>query len=310
MRNHCGINSWTINSQVVHAASNSPTGTFKRVEVSLDYSLILDSEKNLLIGKCKYTPELFFQVLREPFAHEPDAIRGPKGEYVLFWSEYHYKNMSLCNCIDGSTSPDCHGPNPTMYNEYMSYSNTPNGPWSKPVAILGLGRLVDTNFAAVILNDSRLIGFARAWINVPSPFTASRMHLVLASDWKDPTTYKESPDDLFPHIAANGVEDPFLYRDQNGYFHAIFHNMYPGDIQESCGGHAYSVDGIHWTFGGRSFGNRVEFTDGSSFTFTRRERPHFVFADDGVTPIALTNGAQYGGKYGDATYTLLQPIGP
>ena len=46
MTKYCGINSWTVNSQVVHSASNSPVGTFKRVEVGLNQSLITDSGKS------------------------------------------------------------------------------------------------------------------------------------------------------------------------------------------------------------------------------------------------------------------------
>ena len=248
-------------------------------------------------------------MLRPPFAHEPDAIRGPNGEFVLYWTENHY-SVPLCNCTDGSTSPGCTGPKTIMYNTYMSYSSNPNGPWSKPVAILGPIRSTDTNFAAVILKNGTLVGFSRWWITNNGPFTGSRIHLVLASNWKDPSTYKESKNELFPNICGNGIEDPFLFRDHNGYFHAIFHNKYPMDDQNDVGGHAFSEDGIHWIFGGRSYGHIVEFTDGTSFTFARRERPHFVFAEDGVTPVALTTGAQYGGKYFDATYTMLQPVGP
>ena len=35
-----------------------------------------------------------------------------------------------------------------------------------------------------------------------------------------------------------GVEDPFLYVDGNGTFHALFHMLYP-QHPYSAGGHAY-----------------------------------------------------------------------
>ena len=62
-------------------------------------------------------------------------------------------------------------------------------------------------------------------------------------------------------------------------------------------------------------GDVVHFTDGSSFRFTRRERPHLVFREDG-TISHLTSAAQYGdgkipgqiGDNGDACYTLVQPV--
>ena len=76
------------------------------------------------------------------------------------------------------------------------------------------------------------------------------------------------------------------------------------------GGHAYSKDGINWMYGGYSFGDLVQYNDGSSIQLGSRERPHILFnKNDDCTPIALTNGVVDGwGQYGDAAYTFLQPI--
>jgi hypothetical protein len=62
----------------------------------------------------------------------------------------------------------------------------------------------------------------------------------------------------------------------------------------------------------------VSFTDGTSFSFTRRERPHLVWqATNGETwetkvPIALTNGVEYGSAANtagqDMIFTLMQPL--
>ena len=46
---------------------------------------------------------------------------------------------------------------------------------------------------------------------------------------------------------------------RNGVYHAVFHNQIEADDQRLCGGHAYSVDGVDWTFTGTSWGNTVEF---------------------------------------------------
>ena len=88
------------------------------------------------------------------------------------------------------------------------------------------------------------------------------------------------------------------------------------DDERLCGGHAFSVDGRNWTFTGTAWSNVVEFTDGSSYIFSRRERPHLVFGDsrDPFRISALTTGVQYGtgspvalpGE--DACYTLYQPV--
>ena len=82
------------------------------------------------------------------------------------------------------------------------------------------------------------------------------------------------------------------------------------------GGHQFSVDG------GRSwstcidncstaYGGSIEFTDGTVGKFIMRERPHLVFAADGYTPLALTNGAAPGPMANNTnaySYTLLQKL--
>eukprot|EP01052_Picozoa_sp_SAG31_P019787 SAG31_NODE_1459_length_8254_cov_4.297854_7_plen_144_part_00 len=56
-----------------------------------------------------------------------------------------------------------------------------------------------------------------------------------------------------------------------------------------CTGHAYSDDGVAWTFSPTEpFGGTVHFTDESSITFSTRERPKFVYKRS--TPIALITG--------------------
>ncbi|CAH1787739.1 unnamed protein product [Owenia fusiformis] len=273
MTRHCGINSWIVNSRIVHAMSETPTGKYKRIEEQ-----------------------------QPPFAHEPDVINGPRGEAIMYWSAMKHKNNdTLCNCSDGSTPPSCQ-PGVITFTTYMSMAPRPRGPWSKPVVIFPTAP-GDNNLAMVILKNGTLVGFSRTW----GP-RGSRIHLLRAESYLDPSTYKQNPEELWPFLPAPGTEDPFVYIDKRGNFHAIFHNKYPSNVQESVGGHAFSPDGINWQYGGRAFGNKVQFTDGTEFEFTRRERPHFVFDKDGVTPLALTSGAQYGGKYNDACYTLLQPV--
>jgi hypothetical protein len=77
------------------------------------------------------------------------------------------------------------------------------------------------------------------------------------------------------------------------------------------GGHAFSANGINWTYTGVAFNASGEYTDGMPFAFSRRERPHPVFAADGVTIVAVTNGVEYQDETtagGDAVFTFLQPV--
>ena len=102
-------------------------------------------------------------------------------------------------------------------------------------------------------------------------------------------------------------------QDDDGNFHAILHNlegphMVRGFREARVGIHAFSQDGERWFDGGLAYTNLVNFTDGTSWNFNRRERPHLIFAEGSRTIIALTNSAEPGGISGDRTFTLVQGV--
>lgn len=105
-----------------------------------------------------------------------------------------------------------------------------------------------------------------------------------------------------------------MYLDGSGHFHAVFHHCYQCPKGCVCGGHAYSTDGKQWAYpyiSGSAYWENVTFSSGQVAQFHKRERPHLVFGKDGVTPVALTNGAALEGsigKFGDATWTFMQPL--
>ena len=57
-------------------------------------------------------------------------------------------------------------------------------------------------------------------------YAGSRQYLATGSDWKDPSTYIRHEKELFPDLGAAGTEDQFLFQDEDGNFHAVFHHMY------------------------------------------------------------------------------------
>ena len=113
-------------------------------------------------------------------------------------------------------------------------------------------------------------------------------------------------------------EDPFVYVDQGGVFHAVFHNQLIDDDERVCGAHAFSENGLDWTMTGTAWGNVVDFIDGGRYEFSRRERPHLVFGDvgDPFKITGLTSGVMYGDHAPDfvagedACFTLFQPVAP
>ena len=148
----------------------------------------------------------------------------------------------ICNCCranaskcDGSTGPgDC----PSEQGQYMqkmrrrrrldadpsfmSYASNPDGPWTVGGQLFPDYQGADTNFAPLILPNGSLIAIWREW-NGPQ---GSRCFLATAPNWRNTSTYVQHTDrELFPDLGPAGTEDPFLYRDNDGNFHAVFHHM-------------------------------------------------------------------------------------
>ena len=112
-------------------------------------------------------------------------------------------------------------------------------------------------------------------------------------------------------------EDPMPWQDmETGVFHSVQHNLEGGcpsrrasaDLPCQVGTHQFSLDGFEWFYTGVAYTNLVEYTDGSSRIFDRRERPHLVFEENTTRPIALSNSARPGGAEGDRTFTLVQGL--
>ena len=164
-----------------------------------------------------------------------------------------------------------------------------------------------------------------------------------ATHWKDPSSYVEQDHmtmlNASSRIPANGTdpwlaEDPCIYRDKNGHYHTLTHHMWHCSIWASgggqvganaaanggvgvgmggtCGGHGYSADGLVWYYSGvtsddvygTAYGGPVQFTDGGSDTYARRERPQMVLSTDG-TPVAITTSVQLAGQ---SSHTQAVPL--
>ena len=305
----CGIEAWRSNSRIVHATSTDGV-RFERKEVVF-----------------------------ERFAHEPTVARAPTGEWVV-WFTGDPEGASpppLCTeCAGGNTlaNTSCATGYTVNGPTYLSWASAPEGPWSKPQRLFAAQANqtnLDTNLAATILSNGSVVGIGR---NGGDP-TGILAHLVTAESWRDPSSYVGRWEEmLFPNTTRldyAGVEDPYVWVDPTTEtFHAIFHSQIENDDERLCGGHAFSADGVSWTFGGTAFSNRVRFTaaagsaaaagsttaarsttaaastavpshgdvgvDGASsyeYRFSRRERPHLVFDARGAIT-ALTTGVQFG----------------
>jgi hypothetical protein len=291
LADHCGMHTWTTNSQTIRASSSTVDGLYVREQVVVPI-----------------------------WSHEVAPTRGPNGEYVGYFS-YNANEGSgrpVCKlCTDGSTNPACKKSDPTVTSglrientdpTFMAYSTTATGNWSTPVLVLGPKVEMDTNMACVIKDDGSVIGM---WRDHYPGGKHSTPHLVTASNWKDPATYKYSHEDLiFGKNNLGGIEDMMLWVDARDYYHAVFHCMGTSDgCCETCTGHAYSEDGLKWHWGGTAATGDVAYDDGTKESYGHCERPHIIMDKDGVTPVALTNGVKIQGlSNDDQSFTLLRPL--
>ena len=253
------------------------------------------------------------------FIARAESTKGPQGPYTwkqnvtgsfshnayVYWSPGDEKYLLWRIGVDIPDPTQCGGINKAQWPNNISVSSAPSirGPWS-PFRILVNG----TNPAPAPLwtngNPTRETVLAAEDFNIfTAPTFEGPYNKIHSAPW--------NTSDSNPYWA----EDPFLWRDKRGYWHALAHWMI--DITER--GQKYPRIGAHmfarnltgpWTFKlQEAFNSTVAFTDGSTQTFGRRERPKLFFSDDGeVTPLYMVNGVQRMGSTTES-YTLVQPVG-
>ena len=276
--NHCGIASYLLNSRVVHAVADTVTGPFTEAESVVP-----------------------------PFAHEPVIARAPNGSFVLMTVHGPLNGFAECVCTDG-TSRGCNGCNNSCHpaQPVLSVADAPGGPWRSSQVPPPVG---PNSTAGHMENPSIWITATGALYGMGRGGMAA-----YASDWANFATWsKTPPGGAHSFISgSNDCEDPFIYQDARGGFHALMHLLegphYCQGLLCNVGVHAFSEDAIAWFFSGVAYTNAVNFTDGRSVQLVRRERPHLVFASrTNLTPVALINSAVWPNS-GDRSFTLVQGV--
>jgi hypothetical protein len=158
----------------------------------------------------------------------------------------------------------------------MSFSQTPEGPWSEPVLVPAPSK-GDTNLACIIRRNSSLSCLGRPGIGM--------MH---ATDWRNVSTYQWSGFE-----GSIQGEDPMVWQDSTPdgkeMLHAVTHG---GGWGDPFGFHYWSLDGgFTWAgTGTKVYENKVAVAGGGpDLVLSRRERPHVVLNAKGKL-LALTNG--------------------
>eukprot|EP00039_Didymoeca_costata_P016025 m.279947 g.279947 ORF g.279947 m.279947 type:complete len:381 (-) comp16323_c11_seq86:228-1370(-) len=248
--NHCGLSEWQHMSTVVEALGDAPAGPFTR---------------NRLVVPTQ--------------AHNPYYVYdNSSGTHLIFHigggdNPPSKTNPFKTNCSGGTT------PGPAQYTDaplysaqpYVHYSSSLSGNYTRlnitlPADAKPLSWGSD-NPAPFIFPNGTVLMLTRKYNSTRAkhgPQPHDTIWLVRAPSFKGPYEF------VFDHpVFVNesfNEEDPCIYQDQRGHFHALFHFTH---------GHAWSRDGINWSWGGgkAAWTSTVKESDGSLRTLKDSERP-------------------------------------
>ncbi|KAL7549375.1 hypothetical protein ACHAWF_012651 [Thalassiosira exigua] len=200
--------------------------------------------------------------------------------------------------VDTLLHPEHHNPSvhvsPETGDWHLFSISGPTGPivrtissdegrsWSVPMVISPR-----QNPGPLLKGDGSTLLFYRAdGMDLPSPTCSDEGISVQLCPSED--TPCRPPDDvpIFDHTG----EDPSVFVDHRGNHHMLFNALpYKCVPKLRQGGHAWSTDGVNWSAPRvGAFDATVAFTDGSSMTCERRERPQMVLDGEGK-PAAMVS---------------------
>jgi len=289
MAGHCGLRSWTSNSEVVHATSLDPEG-----------------------------PYVFAEVVVPHFAHGPKVRRLADGRFLMMYLGCGEPFQPYVHgCANGTTPPHAAGgagdPNGrhaavcSQFNVSVRTAASPEGPWSAPrqVFLSGGGQqswfvnssTIFTNPSPFPLKNGSLICSYRA-----NAMGAEHVSVATAAGVDGPYLDTRALPALENGNGSWGTEDPFLWRDERQHWHMLMHNLGAAGVSS----HAYSRDGQTWTRATEEpYTKLVEFADGSRREMNSRERPELMLSAEG-TPRYFVSGVTVDDDY---TYTLVVKLG-
>ena len=294
---HCGMCSWSSQSQVAHYKSAALLGPYTRVDTAV-----------------------------AAFAHNPVVIAAPPSSSdpnvsFLMWHiglGCDSAGVHVCNydkmpsCLNGSTPlhpqpPSSHVPVPPNVTRAATHvAASLDGPWRATPSEWTVPTC--NNPAPLFLRNGSLMvichgSYAQCPLGGGLSFYTS-----LSADWQrgeygfrcvtvNNPNYTNSNGTVF-HPAN---EDPHLYQDGRGALHVLTHNQspcYSGPVEagfygadvRGCGGHFFSADnGESWSFAWHAaYNGSVAFTDGRRMVY-KRERPKVVQDARGAI-VALATG--------------------
>jgi len=272
----CGLHVWGNQSSVVHATATDPQGPYTR--------------QGLAVAHQAHNPGTVFVDGHYYMFHIGSGCNNyPAKDCNETWNgtwPYHGLAMGKTTALS-TASALTRGPRDLLApfkctGSVLHRSRTPAGPWTPVVLAAGANLRACNNPSPYVHPNGTLFVLCKWFFQ-----TAPRPE----GPYTDPIPVSVGgPNEL--NISRNW-EDPFLWTDRRGNFHALSHTwtaeLYPAN---SISGHAYSTDGHVWFSSPiEPYNATVAFSDSTSHYFATMERPKLVFGGhDGLTPLYISNG--------------------
>lgn len=257
---------WMVASEIVHAVSEVPQGPYRFSEVAL--------------------PARGAQYWDGRSTHNPRILRQNGKYYLIYMGSTHpfadptYEQLTL-------KSPWC---TVARANKRvgLAVADSPYGPWkrldepilkTKPNTFYSF---LTSNPSPIIQEDGSVMMIFKGR-HYTNGYLHSAMSLGMAYAPTIEGPYRVLNNDcpIFEVDGQGEAEDPFLWKDANGY-HAIFKDHVAKFTGERGGGvMAHSKDGIQWTVDKdpKAYSLTVEWEDGSVEKQGQLERPFILFED-------------------------------
>ena len=293
--NNCGLDNWSPNSRIIATSSPTLSGPFE-----FEYEVI------------------------PSFHHNPSITRSAdNSSFLMYMIGREVDPSELPDCSNNQTSTIDPAPGNMESNITLLSAVSLRGPWTK-VGVVLTGNDDINEWDADTTNPSALVGAGgevylmyRGCVD-QCPEGSEQIGLSISKngwncsvDVPEGCRYEKIKGGPLFDATHESCEDPFLYRDSRGGWHALLHRV-GGNGGFACdentgvgcdvGAHAFSSNGLEWTYSKEvAYTTTVKWSDGETEILNRRERPILVFDENGV-PIMMTNGAQ-GSKEGNTCDT-------
>lgn len=294
MVEHCDLGAWQTNSQIALATATDPLGAFERIDTVLP-----------------------------PWGHNPQAIRAPDAEHGSVYVLYALGdgvpiNGPPVNCSAGEASEEQQlqqrrtpsADNGTITANFtVSWAASPRGPYERVVCQIldwpenwdygahgnwNPAPVVHPNGTIYLMDHTSSLGFMNGEA------------IIAADTWRGP--YRIVASNTYPSWVGHvwRAEDPYMWLDARLNWHTLYNwGGGQGDAW-GPGGHAFSQDGIRWSFIEFAFNcsRPVLQPNGSVGSVDYcSERPKLLHDVDG-TPTHL-----YAGSHKNDAFTIVSPLG-